>query len=218
MTVGFYWGPSKFAYADNTTESMVSLLSVGMYNRMYDRAMAGDPLFDWTAFGLTEDQIEKYHLNAIPTGKFESMGRLGFGIGYYKNDVYGTFQDDVYDEDGNWIHKKGEYGVIHAAGDRYIMEPGSDGMVHVTAKSKAFKPYVGFGYRGRLMKDRDDWQIGIDAGAMFWGGTPDLYTHEGVNLTKDVENIGGQVGKYVDVFKAFKVYPVLSLKVTKRLF
>jgi hypothetical protein len=33
-----------------------------------------------------------------------------------------------------------------------------------------------------------------------------------------VENIDGQVGKYVDLFKAFKVYPVLSLRITKRIF
>ena len=35
---------------------------------------------------------------------------------------------------------------------------------------------------------------------------------------EDVENIDGKVGTYVDLFKAFKVYPVLSLRVTKRIF
>lgn len=218
FTVGFYWGSSTFAVADNTAESMVSLLSVGMYNRMYDRAVAGEPLLNWEEFGLTEDQIEKYHLNAVPTDKFKDLGRLGFAVGYYKNDVYGTYKQDVYDEDGNWIHAKGEYGVLHAAGERYIMEPGDDGMVHVKAKSNAFKPYVGFGYEGRLLKNHDDWKIGVDAGAMFWGGTPDLYNHEGINLTKDVYDISGQVGRYVKLFKAFKVYPVLSLRLTKRIF
>jgi hypothetical protein len=53
---------------------------------------------------------------------------------------------------------------------------------------------------------------------MFWGGTPSLYNHEGVDLANDVENIGGKVGDYVDLFKAFKVYPVLSLRITKTIF
>ena len=91
-------------------------------------------------------------------------------------------------------------------------------MVHVYAKSNAFKPYVGFGYGGRLLKNRDDLKVSFDLGAMFWGGTPDLYVHDGVNLTKDVENIGGQVGDYVDLFKVFKVYPVLQVRFTKTIF
>ena len=36
FTAGFYWGPSQFAKADNTTEAMTSLLAVGIYNRMYE--------------------------------------------------------------------------------------------------------------------------------------------------------------------------------------
>ena len=221
FTAGFYWGPSEFAVADNTTKAMTSLLSVGMYNRMYDRIMSGNPLFDWESMGIPEDVIEDYHLNAMPDeiyNKFDGLGRLGFGVGYYKEDVYGTYKEDVYDDDMNLVHARGEYGVIHAAGERYNMEPGNDGMVHVKARSKAFKPYLGFGYGGRLIKNRDDWKVSFDAGAMFWGGTPDLYTHEGVNLTKDVENIGGQVGRYVDLFSTFKVYPVLSVRFTKRIF
>ena len=68
------------------------------------------------------------------------------------------------------------------------------------------------------MKNRDDWQVSFDAGAMFWGGTPDLYTHDGTNLTKDVENIKGKVGDWVDILGAIKVYPVLSVRFTKTIF
>ena len=101
-------------------------------------------------------------------------------------------------------------------------------MVRVTATSNSFKPYLGFGYGGNLLKKRDDWKISFDCGAMFWGGTPNLIVHHGlklsngsyrdVSLTDDVENISGQVGTYVDLFKAFKVFPVLSLRITKRIF
>ena len=69
-----------------------------------------------------------------------------------------------------------------------------------------------------MAKNRDDWHVSFDCGAMFWGGTPDLYMHDGINLIEDVERVSGQVGTYVDLFKAFKVFPVLSFRITKRIF
>ena len=127
-------------------------------------------------------------------------GRMGFQLGTYKHDMYS--------EDGLLIHQKGE---------AYVMEPGEDHQVHVYAKSNAFKPYLGFGYGGRLVKGRDDWKVSFDAGLMFWG-KPDLYTHDGTNLTKDVENIKGKVGDYVDLIGGLKVYPSISVRFTKTIF
>jgi hypothetical protein len=196
ITAGFFWGPSQFARAENTTEAMVSLLSVSMYNRIYEKAVAEEPLIDLSEFvpGASIGYNEKLY-NAL-----KNFGRLGFALG--------TFKHDVTDNKG----------VVHHAGDPYILEPDDDCMVRVKAKANSFKPYLGFGYSGRLVKNRDDWKISVNAGAMFWGGTPDLIVHDGINLTKDVENIGGQVGDYVDIFKAFKVYPVLSVRFTKNIF
>jgi hypothetical protein len=53
---------------------------------------------------------------------------------------------------------------------------------------------------------------------MFWGGTPDLITHDGVNLTKDVKDAKGKVGDWIDLIGGFKVYPVLSVRFTKTIF
>ena len=53
---------------------------------------------------------------------------------------------------------------------------------------------------------------------MIWGGTPDLITHDGTNLTKDIKNIMYSVGDYVDVVKKFKVFPVINLRITRKLF
>lgn len=198
FTGGFYWGPSQFALADNSTQAMISLLSVGMFNNMYDKAVAGEP---WIDVGAIDSKYEGLNIDDPMIQKaILSFGRLGFSLGTFKHDM----------TDNN--------GVEHHAGERYIVEPGEDGMVHVKAQSNSFKPYLGFGYGGNLLKNRDDWKVSFDCGAMFWGGTPGLYVHDGVNLTKDVENINGQVGTYVDLFKAFKVYPVLSFKITKRIF
>lgn len=197
FTGGFYWGPSRFAKAVNSTESMVSLLSVGIYNSMYEKASAGQPLFDLEAMGVTG--VSKDFPDEL-RDKFVGFGRMGFSLGTYKHDMV----------DAN--------GVEHHAGESYIVEPGEDGTVRVKATSNAFKPYLGFGYGGRLLKNRSDWKVSFDCGAMFWGGSPNLYVHDGVNLTKDVENIGGKIGSYVKMFDAFKVYPVLSFRLTKTLF
>ena len=193
FTAGFYWGPSRFAYAENAIEFMRTLNAVGMYNQMYNKAVNGEPLIKYENVSLeVPEELNK---------KIQNMGRLGFAVGYFKHDIV--------DNAGN---------VIHKAGERYIVEPDARGMVTVTAKSNSFKPYLGFGYGGRMIKNRDDWQVSFDCGAMFWGGTPDLYMHDGINLTEDVENISGQVGTYVDLFSSLKVFPVLSFRITKRIF
>jgi hypothetical protein len=98
------------------------------------------------------------------------------------------------------------------------MEPDVDGTVSVRAKSNSFKPYLGFGYGGRLLKNRDDWHVSFDAGAMFWGGTPALYTHDGINLTEDITNARGKVGDWIDLLGGIKVFPVLSVRFTKTIF
>ena len=150
--------------------------------------------------------------------KFLEYGDMGFEVGQFSHDFTDEAGNVLKDAKGNTIDK----------GRAYIVQPDEDCLVRVSASSKSFKPYVGFGYSGRLLKNRDDWKISFDCGAMFWGGTPDLVVHHGlklkdgtyrdVSLINDVENIDGQVGTYVDILKAFKVYPVLSLRLTKRIF
>jgi hypothetical protein len=200
FTAGFYLGPSQFARADNSIDAMTSLLAVGMYNHIYDRVenayYTGEPIMDITIGG----QKFSPEMNPDQEQAILKNGRMGFHLGQYK--------EDVYSETGLLIHKKG---------DPYVIEPGDDNQVHVYAKSNVFKPYLGFGYGGRLCKNRDDWKVSFDAGVMFWGA-PDLYTHDGTNLTKDIENIKGKPGDYVDLVKGLKVYPSISVRFTKTIF
>ena len=207
FTAGFYWGPSQFAYAENSVTAATSLVAVGMYNSMYYHAVNSLPIYD----GYTFIDDELYN-------KFVSYGRMGFPIGEFTRDIYGYFPQTVYGEYGDIIHEAGEYGLLHQKGETYNMEPDTDGMVKVRAKSNSFKPYLGFGYGGRLFKNRDDWQVSFDAGAMFWGGTPALYTHDGINLTEDITNARGKVGDWIDLLSGIKVYPVLSVRFTKTIF
>lgn len=195
VTAGFHWGPSKIAEAVNAIKDSPSLFAVGMYNHMYDAVYNDQPFFESESIGSM--YIE-------PDGLIGQIllqnGRMGIPVGKYAKD---------------YVDAKG---VAHKKGDPYYMEPNENSMVSAEARANSFKPYLGVGYEGRLIKGNDDYHVGFDAGLMFWGGTPSIITHEGVNLSKDVEDIHGKVGSYVDLVKGFSVFPVLNLRITRRIF
>lgn len=198
VTAGFHYGPSTIAKAYNTTEDMPSLLAVDMYNKMYD-FFAEEKYLDEPILG--EDNYIDPEIGDAMRDKFIAYGRMGIRLGEYSHDIT--------DEEGN---------VIHKAGDPYVMVPDENSMAKAKFKVNNFKPYLGFGYNGRLLKNNDRYKIGFDCGAMFWGGEPSVITHDGTDLVKDVDNVRGKVGDYVDVAKKFKVFPVINLRISKRLF
>lgn len=177
VTAGFYCGSSKIASACNTVEDMATLVSASMFNNIYEKVEAGEPIFGDVY--LTPELEEKILEN----------GRMGVHLG------------DRVD-----------------TGEPYIMEPDENSTVKVDIFVNSFKPYLGVGYRGKLAKNNDCVRIAFDAGVMFWGGAPKMVTHDGVDLVRDVENVGGKVGEYVSIAKAIQVYPVLNLKISFRVF
>ena len=188
FTAGFFFGPKRIARAYNTTEDMPSLVAVGIFNNMYDKAINWEPV---TFGGVSIDPDLLYD-------KFAKYGRMNIHVG--------DFTHDMTDRNG----------VEHKKGEPYQMVPDENSMVKATMEVNAFRPYLGFGYGGRLVKGCDDYWVSFDCGALFWGGTPHVYTHDGVDLTHDVENVTGSVGKYVDAIKVFKVFPVVELRLTRR--
>lgn len=102
-------------------------------------------------------------------------------------------------------------------GKPYYMTPASNGTVSAKAYANAFKPYLGVGYSGTVDR-RQRLSIGFEAGALFWGGAPDVIVHDGVNMTKDLVNVRGKVGDYLKIIKALPVYPCVSFKISYRLF
>ena len=215
LTAGFHWGPSKIADAINGLEEAPSLVAVNIYNNIYDRVSQGLPIYgDITLGGSDAEAIIK-------------NGRMGIRVGDY-TDRYVTETYPATDENGDYIDDgHGGYVlvtdyVLDANGNRipmpYRMEPDANCIVSANVKVNSFKPYLGFGYNGRLFKNDHRYRIGFDAGLMFWGGTPSIITHDGTNLSKDVTNIGGKVGNYVDLISGFKVYPVINLRITRKLF
>ena len=105
-----------------------------------------------------------------------------------------------------------------ADGTTYRMEPNEKSMVSAKMKVNSFRPYLGFGYGSSMMNNNNKYSISFDCGVLFWGGTPSVLTHDGTNLSKDVKNIPGKVGDYVDMAKQFKVFPVIEVRISRRLF
>jgi hypothetical protein len=200
VTAGFFLGPSKIAKAYNATEAMPTLMAVSIYNTMRDKTLASynsymsgetfvpEPIFTYKFSNGFIYEIGGPRLIESLATRFNSYGRMGMHVGDY---------DD---------------------GTPYLMEPGDDGMVRADVKVNAFKPYFGAGYGGRLLKDNDRFHIAVDLGAMFWGGSPHIVTHDGTDLTRDVSDISGKVGSYVRLAKKFKVFPVLDVRLVYSIF
>ena len=120
--------------------------------------------------------------------KFEEYGRMGIHVG----DFVGTDKP-------------------------YMMEPDKDGTVSAEALVNVFRPYLGFGYADTIDKNKRV-KLSFDCGALFWGGHPKIVTHEGVDLTRDVENVAGRVGDYIKIIKMLKVYPMLNIRISYNIF
>ena len=107
-------------------------------------------------------------------------------------------------------------------GKPYIMDPAPDGSLVAKAFVNHFKPYLGIGYTTDIDKKKR-WHFGLDLGALFWGGAPDVINHDynsgkNVNFTKDLTNIKGKVGDYMKVVKALPVYPMVNIRFSYSIF
>lgn len=102
-------------------------------------------------------------------------------------------------------------------GTPYYMTPEANGTVSARAKAWSVKPYLGIGLSSPVDRSRR-LSLGFDAGALFWGGSPDVILADGVNMTKQLKNIKGKVGRYVDFMKALKVYPAVTFKISYTFF
>ena len=215
VTAGFFLGPSTIAESFNKTESMASLVAVGIYNNMYDklhgktkRELAGVKLIDLSVLG---DEYKDLHFDldmllTLQKG-FDSAGRMGIHLGDFK-DKYVTDENGEIVKDANGNPKKLPY----------FMTPDDDDMVKANLKVNAFKPYIGFGYEGRLVKGNDRLTVSVDAGIMMWGGKPSLLTHDGTDLINDVEGVTGKVGDYVSVMSNLAVFPVANVRFAYTIF
>ncbi|MBM6992905.1 MAG: hypothetical protein I3J02_06555 [Prevotella sp.] len=150
-----------------------------------------------------------------------------------------VYNQDLSDKLIRYGRMKYSLGSMKSTGEQCYTEPDANGIIKAEAIVNNFKPYLGFGYDGRLGKDGDGWKIGVDAGVLFYGGAPHLYTDrtvetvstdpasgatvysytkERVDLTRDVTNYRQNIEGKMKIIKALVVYPVLNVKITKTLF
>ncbi|MDE7407419.1 MAG: hypothetical protein K2M76_03265, partial [Muribaculaceae bacterium] len=145
---------------------------------------------------------------------------------YDKDFLYEPLYGDVYldpDKAMALREKFDSYGRMgvhlgdYPDGSPYMLTPHTDGTVRANMHVNRFKPYIGFGYQGTIGSSRR-WSVGFDCGAMMWGGTPKLITHDGIDLISDVNNVPGKVGSYVSTISQFKVWPVLNFRIAYTIF
>ena len=107
-------------------------------------------------------------------------------------------------------------GRYRDTGEQYRMVPNDEGMVKAEVIANIVRPYVGFGYRLPISRDQRT-LFSFNAGVLCWGD-PKLITHDGTDLVHDVVDVKGQVGTYVKIVTAAKVYPILNITFSRRLF
>lgn len=216
VTGGFYLGPSKIGEAYNTTEDMTSLVSLSMYNKIWLKSINSQPLYG----DFYVEDLQKI---------IENYGRMYSFQGYMNK----------YTE----IVEGNSEGIIKSTEEINTLEPDEDGMMKAKAKVNNFRPYIGFGYEHDFGKDKQ-YSFGVDAGVMFWGGHPSIvtsnsyyYVHkyidpenkrEGdtwekiqreVDLTRDVHGLPeGKVNDMVKTLKKFTAYPVINIRIARKLF
>ena len=99
VTAGFYWGPSKFAEAVNSTESMNSLIALSIYNNLYDKSyihINGDedgnhpPQYILQVPDPDDPDGKMMPVSLDPQieQRILAFGRMGFHLGDYARDAF----------------------------------------------------------------------------------------------------------------------------------
>ena len=215
VTLGFYAGPSQIGKAYNVTEDAPTLMAVGMFNNLYLRAYKGEPLMEYVDGNGVVYSFDLGGAGNLATA-FTESGMLGMPLGKFPD------------------------------GDDAMMVPDKNCMARATMKVNKFRPYLGLGYTTSFSKDKK-FKLAVDAGVLLWGGAPHVYVDnvyktnyaengydmvrfdvttkdfvdiepQRIDLTRDVTDIHGKVGRMVRVVKHFKCYPVVGVTISRTLF
>jgi hypothetical protein len=219
VTAGFYLGGSRISKVYNTAADMTTLMGITIYNNMYRSALSENPILEYNGNAI--------YMPESFTERVLEYGEMGIIVGEYSHDIYAdedvlwdyTAYDpitgDVLHEEGDIRYAKGE--LMHHKGDEYRITPDENNMLKANAKTNSFRPYIGVGYSANITKDLRT-SISVDAGMLMWGGTPTITMHDGTNVRNDLQNLRGKFADYVDSMSKLKVYPVINLRLTRRLF
>lgn len=187
FSAGLYFGPKQVMHIENAAEDMGTLIALSTFNNIYNIVEEA------VANDNPAQLFGGISLTPQMMDQIMSMGRMGIAVGTYK---YTT--------------------ESHQAGDIYNMVPDENGMIKLDIRSNVVRPYVGFGYRTAISRDKRSF-FSVDAGILCWG-TLKMITHDGTNLIKEVDVTNPMLKQYTDVVNHMKVYPAINIRFTRQIF
>ena len=187
FSAGLYFGPKQVMHIENAAEDMGTLIALSTFNNIYNKVE------DAVANDNPAQIFGDISLTPQMMDQIMSMGRMGIAVGTYKQTT-----------------------ESHQAGDIYNMVPDENGMIKLDIRSNVVRPYVGFGYRTAISRDKRSF-FSVDAGILCWG-TLKMITHDGTNLIKEVDVTNPMLKQYTDVVNHMKVYPAINIRFTRRIF
>lgn len=187
FSAGLYFGPKQVLHIENAAEDMGTLIALSTFNNIYNKVE------DAVANDNPAQIFGDISLTPQMMDQIMSIGRLGIAVGTYKQTT-----------------------ESHQAGDIYNMVPDENGMIKLDVRSNVVRPYVGFGYRTAISRDKRSF-FSVDAGILCWG-TLKMITHDGTNLIKEVDVTNPMLKQYTDVVNHMKVYPAINIRFTRQIF
>ena len=187
FSAGLYFGPKQVMHIENAAEDMGTLIALSTFNNIYNKVE------DAIANDNPAQIFGDISLTPQMMDQIMSIGRLGIAVGTYKQTT-----------------------ESHQAGDIYNMVPDENGMIKMDVRSNIVRPYVGFGYRTAISRDKRSF-FSVDAGILCWG-TLKMITHDGTNLIKEVDVTHPMLKQYTDVVNHMKVYPAINIRFTRQIF
>ena len=187
FSAGLYFGPKQVMHIENAAEDMGTLIALSTFNNIYNKVE------DAVANDNPAQIFGDISLTPQMMDQIMSIGRLGIAVGTYKQTT-----------------------ESHQAGDIYNMVPDENGMIKLDVRSNIVRPYVGFGYRTAISRDKRSF-FSVDAGILCWG-TLKMITHDGTNLIKEVDVTNPMLKQYTDVVNHMKVYPAINIRFTRQIF
>lgn len=189
VTAGVYMGPKKMGEAVNLRNEAPTVMGIVMYNGVYDKLKS-----DLAAYRAEFPDDPDY----IPSVSFMDMQFSPL-----------PEQWEEMQKVGRIVVPMGQF----ADGRNYYLEPTEDGVMYSDIIAHIVKPYIGVGYNISFGQDKR-WNFGADVGALIFGESPHVYDNQGVCLTHDVSEIGGEVGKLVNLVNKMPVYPNLEVRLS----
>ncbi|AGB28100.1 hypothetical protein Prede_0746 [Prevotella dentalis DSM 3688] len=198
-------------------------LTAGFYwgnNKLADAVVSQEDMTTMLAVGIYNNMYSK----AINNQPFVTING---------NDVY---NESLANKLISYGRMKYRIGDMKSTGEACYAEPDANGLIKAEAIINNFKPYLGFGYESQLGRADNHWKIGFDAGILFWGGRPRVYTErtiehitedeetgiktynytkEKVDIVRDVTNYRKNIKGKINFLKALPLFPVLNVKLTK---